>query len=498
MKPRLQRWPRTLAAKLVALALVPACAMALLVASVVYLVTRAEGEEALHERGRFLAATLAQAAQYGIVSGNADAVATVVRGIAGSDPSIVGVRVLDAGRRTVGSAGPATTPADALRFEEPIVLGVVDVDLYDTVAARSPASRTVGWVEVDLSPVPLLRVADRRLLVGLAIVLGAAALCGGAGLLMAAGVRRPLQGAMDALRNIRDGHYELRLLPRVPGELGELQISIEAMARTLGARSHELEERVAERTRELNLAIERLSSADAEKRRLIARGNALVEEERRRIAAEIHDDLNSALVAMRLLALSLADDARKARQKSLAAGAEHIARRIDELYRRARGMVKQLRPEVLDALGLVGAIEELVRQYDEIHPRCRFRLRAPATLGTVADDLAIAVYRLLQEALTNVVKHAEATECTVSIARSPHAGALRVVVEDNGVGMPALVAANAGLGLVGMRERVAAFGGSMVVDAAAGGGTRVEATIPLPGLQGAGAGSGAHPVDGAA
>ncbi|MBZ8143306.1 hypothetical protein CLD22_26015 [Rubrivivax gelatinosus] len=303
---------------------------------------------------------------------------------------------------------------------------------------------------------------------------------------------------MDALRRIRDGRYDVSLLPRVPGELGELQTSIETMARTLGARSHELEERVADRTRELRDAIERVSAADAEKRRLIARGNALVEDERRRIAQEIHDDLNSALIAIRLLALSLADDARTAREEALAAGADHIARRVDDLYRRARVIVKQLRPEVLDALGLAGAIEELVRQYDEIHPRCRFRLRAPASLGLVPEDLSIAIYRLVQEALTNVVKHAEATECTVFIARTADGAALRISVEDNGIGVPERAAATEGLGLVGMRERVAAFGGSMIVASAVGGGTRVEATMSLVAPSVNGAAGNAPVVNGAA
>lgn len=498
MKPLPVRGPRTLGARLVALALVPACAMAIVVATVVYFVTRAEANDALQERGRLLAATLAQAVQFGVVSGNAHAVATVVRGLAGADSSVVGVRVLDAGGRIVGASGPATTAAGALRFRQPIVLAVLDVDLYDEVRSPGKVARTIGSVEVDLSPVPLLRVADRRLFVGLAIVLGAAAVCGGAGLLMARRLRTPLQGAMDALRRIDGGDFDVRLLPRVPGELGELQTSIETMARTLGARSQELEDRVAERTRELEHAIERVSVADAEKRRLIARGNALVEEERRRIAGEIHDDLSSALVAMRLIALSLVEDARKARQKRLMQAADHIARRAEDLYRRARVIVKRLRPEVLDALGLVGAIEELVRQYDEIHPNCRFRLRSPDSLGAVPDDIAIAIYRIVQEALTNVVKHARATECAVSIDRTSDGAALRLAVEDDGVGIPEPAPVTTGLGLVGMRERAAAFGGSMVFGDAAGGGTRVEATIPLPGPPESGSGGSARAVDGAA
>jgi two-component system sensor histidine kinase UhpB len=296
---------------------------------------------------------------------------------------------------------------------------------------------------------------------------------------MARRLRRPLENAMDALRLIRDGDYAVTLTPRVSGELGELQSSIATMARAVKLSRQYLEEQVRERTQELQRAVERLTAADAEKRRLIARGNRLVEEERRRVAVEIHDELNAALVSIRLIVSSLADDARGQGMHTAADAAERIARLTNDLYGRARAMVKQLRPEVLDALGLAGAVEEMVRQYDEIHPRCRFRLKVDRDIGPLSDEQAIGVYRLIQEALTNVVKHAEATQCSVMLARTGDETGLRVVVEDNGVGMPEPLAATTGLGLVGMRERVAAYAGELTIERVPGGGTRIAAMLPI-------------------
>ncbi|MCC9645789.1 histidine kinase [Rubrivivax sp. JA1029] len=469
----------SLGARLLTLALAPACAMALVVSVVLYVVTSTEVSEALEERGRFLSVTLAEAVQYGVVSGNTSAVEATLRGVAEADGVVAVARVLDADRRSVVEVRSRAGQAAEWRFEAPISLKPLDVDLYDTAPGARGTARWLGWVQVDLSPQPLLAGSRRRLLLGVALVLAAAALGAAAGLLMARRLRRPLENAMGALRSIRDGDYAVTLTPRVSGELGELQASIATMARAVKLSRQYLEEQVRERTRELQQAVERLTAADAEKRRLIARGNRLVEEERRRIAVEIHDELNAALVSIRLIASSLADDARGQGMHTAADAAERIARLTDDLYGRARAMVKQLRPEVLDALGLAAAVEEMVRQYDEIHPRCRFRLKVDRDIGPLSYDQAIGVYRLIQEALTNVVKHAEATQCSVTLARTVGGAGLCVVVEDNGVGMPEAGAATSGLGLVGMRERVAAYAGELTIEQAPGGGTRVEAVLPI-------------------
>lgn len=221
-------------------------------------------------------------------------------------------------------------------------------------------------------------------------------------------------------------------------------------------------------------------AADDERRRLIARGNELIEDERRRLSLEIHDELNAALVSVRLQANALAAMASDEGRIDTQQAAERIAVLIDDLYRRARAIVTQLRPEVIDTLGLAGAIEEMVRQFDELHSGCRFNFHDEPGLPTVPEPVAIAAYRVVQEALSNVAKHAQASRCDVALQYDGAAGqgAIRLVVADNGKGYDTAAASSAGIGLIGMRERVAALSGSLIVSSSKAG-TTVTAELPV-------------------
>jgi two-component system sensor histidine kinase UhpB len=126
---------------------------------------------------------------------------------------------------------------------------------------------------------------------------------------------------------------------------------------------------------------------------------------------------------------------------------------------------------------LAGAIEELVRHFDEINPQCQFVFRVESSLPALPDQLAIVAYRIVQEALTNVIKHAQASRCEVRIAVPPDHPCVQLVIEDNGKGF-APTAGGAGIGIVGMRERAHAIGGPMNIDSAPGRGTTVTVVMP--------------------
>ena len=221
--------------------------------------------------------------------------------------------------------------------------------------------------------------------------------------------------------------------------------------------------------------------ADEERRRLITRGNELIEDERRRLSLEIHDELNAALISVRLHANALAAGAADSGDQDARVAAERIAALTDDLYRRARAIVAQLRPEVIDTLGLSGAIEEIVRRFDEAHASCTFTFRVDDDLPHVSEQVAIAAYRMVQEALSNVAKHAEATRCTVSLSRTAwDAGrpAIRLIIADDGRGF---VSANhgQGVGLVGMRERAASQSGRFALSTSPETGTQITIELPL-------------------
>ena len=317
-----------------------------------------------------------------------------------------------------------------------------------------------------------------RLYFGSAMVLLAALVSAAVGLALSKRLREPLNAVMAALRGIRQGRYRVQLDEAASGELGELQATIVDMAKGLELTHQHLESEVALRTRELEDAVETVRIADAEKRRLIVRGNELVEEERRRISLEIHDDLNAVLVSARLQAAALAASAAAQGQPDLQHSAERIAELIDAMYVRARNIVQKLRPEIIDTLGLTGAIEEMVRHVDEIDPGCRIELVISDRLPTIPEHVTIAAYRVVQEALSNVVKHADASSCVVTLDTVPDEDCIRVTIRDNGKGFVVADTGRIGLGLVGMRERVAALAGSLDIESTPGAGTCVTLILP--------------------
>ena len=230
----------------------------------------------------------------------------------------------------------------------------------------------------------------------------------------------------------------------------------------------------------------------AENREVTRLIQAGVEEERKRLARELHDELGQSVTAIRLIAASIA-------RSGESGGALQGSARIDGiaagLYDSVHRIVRELRPAVLEQQDLAAALTDLGREWRVLHPDIELALTLEGDLGDLGEAVTLAVFRCMQEALTNVLKHAQASHIKLAVARRE--GCLEASIEDNGRGstvdgaasgvaggMTAGVAtgvANAGHGLVGMRERVVALGGSVDAAACAGGGFRVSMVLPLPG-----------------
>jgi two-component system sensor histidine kinase UhpB len=133
---------------------------------------------------------------------------------------------------------------------------------------------------------------------------------------------------------------------------------------------------------------------------------------------------------------------------------------------------------VLDTTGLHGAVDEMVNNYNAGIPSCRFRFKSTSDLSTLESGLAIAAYRVVQEALSNVVKHASAANAAVSLALNSMKDCLEVKLSDDGIGFN-LETMTPGIGIVGMRERVYAFNGEIDFRMSPGKGTEVVASVPL-------------------
>ncbi len=232
----------------------------------------------------------------------------------------------------------------------------------------------------------------------------------------------------------------------------------------LRATNEDLEARVAARTAEQHLAESRLRELS---RRLLS----VQEEERRALARELHDEVGQQLGALKLNLKALARNCDGAQAERVADGLGIVELTITHIRDRAL----DLRPALLDDLGLAAALDWLCRQQAE---RSGIGIQlAVSPLPTFSTELATAVYRVVQEAITNALKHASAHR--IDVALTLENDRLDLLVADDGCGFDSNDIA-VGVGLPGMRERVETLGGGFDQDSQPGAGTRILATFPLP------------------
>jgi signal transduction histidine kinase len=194
--------------------------------------------------------------------------------------------------------------------------------------------------------------------------------------------------------------------------------------------------------------------------------------ERRRLARELHDETGQALTSI-LLRLKALD------APGLPEEVGEVGRAVRELVvstlHDVRRLAVELRPKALDDFGLVPALERLIEGFRE-ETGLAVHLEARLDGGRLASDVETSLYRIVQEALTNVVKHARARHVSILLTR--HNGKVTAVIEDDGRGFDPK-AANGGFGLIGMRERLALVEGRLTIESSQGGGTTLVVDVPL-------------------
>jgi two-component system sensor histidine kinase UhpB len=129
-------------------------------------------------------------------------------------------------------------------------------------------------------------------------------------------------------------------------------------------------------------------------------------------------------------------------------------------------------------LGLHGAVEEMIRHYDATHPECRFVFHSEGDFSGLGNELAISAYRIIQEALSNVLKHAGATHAQVSLMLAEDEDMLHIEIDDDGAGF-STGTASSGIGIIGMRERVYALGGRIDFSSEPDKGTVIAIALPI-------------------
>jgi two-component system sensor histidine kinase UhpB len=129
-------------------------------------------------------------------------------------------------------------------------------------------------------------------------------------------------------------------------------------------------------------------------------------------------------------------------------------------------------------LGLHGAVEEMIRHYDATHPECHFEFHSEGDFTGLGSELAISAYRIIQEALSNVLKHAGATHAQVSLMLSDDEDMLHIEIDDDGAGF-STGTTSSGIGIIGMRERVYAMGGKIDFSSEPNKGTVIAIALPI-------------------
>lgn len=200
-----------------------------------------------------------------------------------------------------------------------------------------------------------------------------------------------------------------------------------------------------------------------------ARALSAQEDERRRIAQELHDEVGQSLTAVLLQLKRVADHSPPELREELSLVQETTRGSLDEIRRIAR----RLRPGVLDELGLASALKALTAEFGG--PGLTVQHRLAPDLPDLGPEAELVLYRVAQEGLTNIARHANARRAEVSLRRTPSGVELRVQDDGRGIG-----AASEGAGILGMRERALLVGADLDVGPAADGGTLVRLAVPVP------------------
>lgn len=334
--------------------------------------------------------------------------------------------------------------------------------LIRDVAVR-PLRRDAGYVQVGVTEEWLHRRVREMTHDMLVVTVMLTLVVLGAGYLLTGVLTRPLRDLTEIAGSVAEGDFSQRAFVTSQDEIGKLAAVLNLMCERLTNYRREIEYK--ERMR-VDL-LQRLIGAQ--------------EEERKRVARELHDQTSQSLtsLAVELKALEAAKDLAEVRRH---------ARRLREVASTTLGEVHhlatELRPTLLDDLGLVAAVEHHVEELRRRHGvSVDFETVGPWDPDTLPAEAETALYRICQEALTNAVRHAEARRMSVVLTRRPNS--LVAIIEDDGKGFSVdeVLGATRGeenLGLFGMQERAALLGGKLTIESNPGCGTTVFVEIPCP------------------
>jgi two-component system sensor histidine kinase UhpB len=275
----------------------------------------------------------------------------------------------------------------------------------------------------------------------------------------------PFPVIATGLARLESGDLSYRLPPLPGHEAGVIGAAFNRMAQAVEdkvqfeRKAREAETRLEER-REMALLVEQR-----------------LEEERRLIAHELHDEFGQSVTAIRSLAQAIATQG-GLRDAATGEAARLISEEAARLYDNMHGLIPRLTPLSLDSLGLAATLENLVRDWQRRYPTIALEVRQNIT-ADLGPSVTLAIYRVVQEGLINALRHAQPSRVDISVEAAANANDIVVTVKDDGVGMPPDWARPGHFGLRGLAERIEHLGGTFKVGNCPNRGVRLLAQIPL-------------------
>jgi signal transduction histidine kinase len=329
-----------------------------------------------------------------------------------------------------------------------------DSGYTDIITVTTPIPDTGAFIEIGLSERNVWETVSVVTLQLIIITLVMIAVGFAAAFFLTWILTRPIYDLVAATEAVTRGDLSQRLPRWANDEIGQLTVAFNQMTESLGQAARERDERDRLRAQYVSNVI------------------TAQEDERKRIARELHDSTGQSLTSLLVGLKNLKETGDPAeincRIDSLR---EVVGRTLDEV----RVMAWQLRPSMLDDLGLTSALQRYIDDYQQ-----RYAIKVDFVINGLDERLPVemetSIYRIIQESLTNIARHAQASTASVMVDR--RRSSVRLIVEDNGVGLDLKTVSGKSLGLQGIRERAALFNGRLTIESQPGQGTSLFVELP--------------------
>ena len=330
----------------------------------------------------------------------------------------------------------------------------VDLDTKSLITLQTAVPGTDAVLTLGMGDATVEQTVSEVTLQLLAITLVMVAVGFAAAFFLTWILTRPIYDLVKATQSVAEGDFSQRVERWANDEIGDLAVAFNSMTASLAQAEVERQEREKLRSQYVNKVI------------------TAQEEERKRIARELHDSTGQSLTSLLVGLKNLKAVDNAAVPERIEELRDIVGHTLDEV----RQMAWQLRPSALDDLGLVSALQRYITDFQK-----RFNVQvdfvAKGIDGRLPVEFETSIYRMVQEALTNIARHAQATAASVIIDRRHNT--LRVIIEDNGVGFLPSARREKSLGLQGIRERAALLNGTLTIEAEPGHGTSLFIAMPL-------------------